>query len=62
MDHASGYIHIVFQSHLTSHQTLQAKEQFEELCRDHVIVPQAFVSDNGGSFTSQAFSQHLSQF
>ena len=32
VDHASGYIHIIFQSHLNSHQTLQAKEQYEELC------------------------------
>ena len=52
VDHASGYIHIAFQSSLNSHQTLQTKEQYEELCRDHGIVPQFFVTDNGSSFTS----------
>ena len=62
MDHTSGYIHIAFQSNLNSHQTLQAKAQCAELCRDHGIVSQSFITDNGVSFTSQAFGQHLSQF
>jgi hypothetical protein len=32
VDHASSYVHIEFQAHLTTHETLKAKENYELLC------------------------------
>ena len=62
MDQSSGYLHVEFQSSLTTHQTLEAKEKFELLCLDFHIRPQANVSDQGTAFTSQEFARHLSAF
>ena len=62
MDHASGYVHIEFQKHLNSHETLEAKTAFELMCRDHGVIIQSYLSDNGSSFTSKDFAQHLSLF
>ena len=61
-DHASGSIHIEFQSSLSTHATLVAKEAFEKKCRDNGILPQKYTSDNGSAFTSKGFSQHLADF
>ena len=62
MDHASNYVHVEFQTHLTSHETLKAKEQYELMCRDHGVVPQSYLSDNGPAFASKAFSLKLIEF
>ena len=62
VDHASSYIHIEFQNHLTSHETAKAKEDFESVCRDFGVVPQNYQADNGSAFTSAGFSTHLSRF
>jgi hypothetical protein len=62
VDHASSYIHIEFQSSLSSHATLTAKMEYEKHCRDVGIVPQRYTSDNGKSFASREFSEHLSSF
>jgi hypothetical protein len=32
VDHASGYLHIEFQKHLNTHETLEAKQKFELMC------------------------------
>jgi hypothetical protein len=55
IDHASGYIHVKYQAHLNTHETLKAKESFKLMCRDHGIVPQSYQTDNGSSFTSSGF-------
>ena len=62
VDHASSHIHVEFQSSLSSHETLTAKIEYEKLCRDVGVIPQKYVSDNGRSFASREFSEHLSNF
>ena len=62
VDHASSYIHIELQSSLSSHETLAAKMKYERHCRDVGVIPQTYTSDNGRSFTSKDFSEHLSKF
>jgi hypothetical protein len=61
-DHATGYLHVEFQKHLNTHETLEAKQKFQLMCRDHGVVPQAFISDNGSSFTSEGFTGMLKKF
>ena len=62
VDHASGFIHVEFQSSLSSHDTLKAKLEFERICRDVGVVVQTYMSDNGTAFTSRDFSEHLSSY
>ena len=62
VDHASSYIHIEFQTSLSSHETLRAKLAFERQCRDVGIVVQTYMSDNGKAFTAKDFSEHLTEF
>jgi hypothetical protein len=62
VDHASSYIHIEFQTSLSSHETLRAKLAFERQCRDVGVVVQTYMSDNGTAFTSKDFSDHLTDF
>ena len=61
-DEASKHIHVVHQTHLTSHETLQAKEQYEHMCRDVGIIPQTYRSDNGAAFASSDFAKKLSEY
>ena len=62
VDHASGHVHVEFQSSLSTHATLEAKISFEHKCRDSGIIPQSYISDNGSAFTSSGFSEHLKTF
>ena len=62
VDHATGYLHVEFQKRLNTHETLEAKEKFELMCRDHGVIPQAYHSDNGSSFTSKGFTAKLLEF
>jgi hypothetical protein len=62
VDHASGYIHVEFQTNLNTHETLNAKENFELMCRDNGVIPQNYVSDNGAAFTSAGFTAKLREF
>ena len=62
VDLDTGFTHIEFQTNLTSHETLLAKDKFERLCREHGVIVQEYVSDLGSAFTSQAFAQHLEKF
>ena len=62
IDQASGYVHVEHQSELTSHSTLCAKESFESMCRDHGVIPQKYLLDNGSAFTSAEYCDNLSQF
>ena len=52
IDHASNNVHIEFQKYLNTHETLKAKQNFELMARDSGVIPQSYLSDNGGSFTS----------
>ena len=61
-DHASGYVHVEFQTHLTTHETLKSKGNFELLCRDHGVIPQSYLSDNAKCFTAKEFTEKLSLF
>lgn len=62
VDHATGYLHVGFQVHLNTHETISSKENFEKSCRDVGVVVQEYLSDNGSSFSSQAFRKHLENF
>ena len=61
-DHASNYVHVEFQTVLISHATLGSKLAFEQLCHDHGVYPQRYLSDNGTAFTGKEFSTHLREF
>ena len=62
VDHATNYVHVEFQQSMSSHATLKGKTDFEAKCRDFGILPQKYLSDNGGAFTSKDFAEHLSIF
>ena len=62
VDHASSHVHVEFQSHLTTHETLKAKENYELLSRDLGIIVQSFLTDNGSAFTSKEFTSELAKF
>jgi hypothetical protein len=62
VDHASNFVHVEFQAHLTTHETLKGKEKYELMCQDLGIVVQSFLSDNGSAFSSKEFAAHLSKF
>jgi transposase InsO family protein len=62
VDHASSHVHIEFQAHLTTHETLQAKESYELLCQDSGIIAQSFLTNNGAAFTSREFAAQLAKF
>ena len=62
VDLATNHIHVEFQSKLNTHETATAKESYEMMCRDHGVVPQSYHSDNGSSFTSKGFAEHLQKF
>ncbi|CAJ1930221.1 unnamed protein product [Cylindrotheca closterium] len=62
VDHASGFVHVHHQVHLNTHETLQGKEAFENKCREFGVIVSEYQSDNGGAFTSTAYTEHLRQF
>ena len=62
IDHATNFVHVEFQKHLNSTETMKAKGKFEALARDHGVIPQSYLSDNAGCFTSAQFNERLSSF
>ena len=58
-DACSQLIWVQGQTALNSHQTLHAKEAFEDYSRDFGVVVQQYVSDNASAFTSAEFAQEL---
>ena len=56
VDAASGHIWVELQQGLNTHQTLKAKENYEEMCREQGVIPQQYVSDAGPAFASAEFS------
>jgi hypothetical protein len=62
VDHASSYVFIEHQVHMTTHETINSKEAFETHSRDFGVIITEYHSDNGTAFTSQAYKQHLKAF
>ena len=62
VDMATGYVDCGLQTSLNTHQTLAAKEEFEQRCRDSGVVPQSYITDGGSAFTSKAYTAKLSAF
>jgi transposase InsO family protein len=62
VDHSSGYIHVELQSHLSSHETLGAKKEFETMSAGYGVVIQEYLSDNGTAFRNADYIAHLEQF
>jgi predicted metal-binding protein len=62
VDHASSYVHVEFQAHLATHETLQAKASYEMMSRNLGIIVQSFLTDNGSAFTSKEFASQLAKF
>ena len=60
IDHTSSFVHVEFQVHLNTAESLNAKDKFERMCRDVGVVPQAYLSDNGAAFTSAEYSRKMS--
>ena len=58
-DAYSQLVWVQCQTSLNSHQTLQAKEAFEDYSRDFGVVIQQYISDNASAFTSSQFAQEL---
>ena len=62
VDHASSSVHLEFQLHLTTHETLKAKEQYELFSRNLGINVQSFLTDNESAFISNEFNSQLAKF
>jgi hypothetical protein len=62
VDHASGLLFVKHQVSMDTHTTIESKEAFEAFCRDHGVAVAEYLSDNGSSFTAQAYRQHLETF
>mgnify|MGYP000681102589 CR=1 FL=1 len=62
VDNASSFVHIEEQVNLNTHETLKSKESFEKLCKDHGVVPQSYLHDNGSCFTAKEYAEHLEEF
>ena len=62
VDHASGHVHVEFQTSLHTHQTLDAKAKYEAMARDVGVIPQSYLADNGSSYTSSSFAERLQHF
>lgn len=62
VDHYSSLIHVELQLNLNTHETLKAKELFESMARDHGVIPQSYLSDNGPAFASADYARNLRKF
>ena len=59
VDMAKNLVHLEFQCHLNTHETLAATAGFEWMCLDAGVIPQKYLSDNGSVFTSREYMAHL---
>ena len=62
VDMATDLVHVEFQRHLNTHETLAATAEFERMCLDAGVIPQEYLLDNGSAFTSKEYMAHLRQF
>jgi hypothetical protein len=54
---------LCFKSILTcSHKMLNAIHEFEQVCRDHGVIPQLYHSNNASVFTSEGMAEKLKRF
>ena len=59
IDHASGYMYAHPLCNDAAADNLEAKEAFEELCKDHGVVPQQYLSDGGSCYTAAEYKDHI---
>ena len=62
VDHATSYVHPEFQQVISSHATIMVKTLYKGMCRDHGVIPQMYLSDNGSTFSSKEFANYLTDF
>ena len=62
VDSFSGFVHVELQKHLNALETLEAKDRFEAMSLDFGVIPQTYLSDNGGAFTSHAFAAKMKEY
>jgi hypothetical protein len=62
IDSATGFIPLVLQVNLNTHETLNAIHNFEQVCCNHEVVPQVYHSDNATVFTSEGMAKKLKRF
>jgi hypothetical protein len=62
IDSATGFIHLVLQVNRNTHETLNGIHEFEQVCRNHGVVPQLYHSDNASVFTSEGMAEKLKRF
>ena len=55
IDHATNFVHVKFQKHRNTADTLKAKEKFGALSNDHGVIAQSYLSDNARCFTFKQF-------
>ena len=61
IDHATGYVHVEHQVKLTTHETLFAKQRFENHSHDYGVIIQQYQADNG-IFDSRGFEAELQEY
>ena len=62
VDTYSGFVHVELQKHMNTIETLEAKERFETMAADYGVIPQTYLSDNHGAFTSHEYTKKLKEF
>ena len=62
VDNFSGFVHVELQKHLDMVETMKAKENFESMALDYGVIPQTYLSDNGGAFTSHEFAAKMKEY
>ena len=50
IDHATNFVHVKFQKHLNTAETLKAKEKSEAFSRDYGVIAESYLSDNARCF------------
>jgi hypothetical protein len=61
VDHATGYVHVEHQVKLTTHETISAKQRFEDHSNDYGVIIQQYQADNG-VFDSKGFDAELQEY
>ena len=61
VDHASSLIHVKSQKTLGSTDTIQSKRLFERMAMTNGVRVLSYHGDNGSTFVSSEFKQHLAE-
>lgn len=62
VDHMSGFVHVVFQAPLNSHETLKAKDEYESICQYFGGLPQQYQPDSSTVPTRASAAEKLKQY